>query len=81
MIVLRSEQLDVFRADNRKKLPESIRRALVKKGLRVEQQDGALVLRDSRQQPTRLTFAPDGLPESIVRPSGLAYRFEFDGSH
>ncbi len=67
MIVLRNEQLDIFRADSRKKLPERIRRGLVKQGLRVEQQDGALVLRDSRQQPTRLTFAPDGLPASIVR--------------
>ncbi len=78
MIVLRNEQLDVFRASARKKLGESIRRGLVAQGLNVEQRASDLVLRDSRNHETRLTFAADGLPESIVRPSGLAYHFEFD---
>jgi YD repeat-containing protein len=78
VIILRNEQLDVFRADSRKNLPEAIRRDLVKQGLSVEQQDSALILRDSLKQLTRLSFATDGLPKSIVRPSGLAFLFEYD---
>ena len=80
MIVLRNEQLDAFRADSRKKLAEVIRRGLVAQGATVEQRDSTLVLRDSLQRETQLTFAADGLPDSIVRPSGLTLRFEFEAS-
>lgn len=80
MLRLEAAQWEALRQSVRTRLADTVREELGRQGVAVqpEPSTGELVLPSRSGPPTRLAFAPSGLPTRLTLPSGLHYHLEHD---